>query len=139
MISARISSFAEVEKEIQRRVARVPAAVAREAGNIIRDNSAAGKDIKGERLSKYSKGYEKFRSAHGLTTEPPDLRATGQLLDNQIGRVNGMKSSIQPSASDRQIAEGNMKYRKFYPETDADILPYFEDRIVKAAEAAIEE
>lgn len=139
MISARISSFAEVEKEVLRRVARVPAAVAREAGNIIRDNSAAGKDIKGNRLSKYSKGYEKFRAANGLPSEPADLRVTGQLLDNQIGRVSGNRSSIQPSASDRQIAEGNMKHRKFYPETDADILPYFEDRIVKAAEAAIQE
>lgn len=139
MISARISDFSEIQKEIDRKVARVPAAVAREAGNIIRDNSAAGKDIKGERLSGYSKGYESFRAKHGLTTDPADLRVTGQLLDNQIGRVNGMKSSIQPSASDRQIAEGISKIRKFYPETDADILPYFEERLVKAAERALEE
>lgn len=137
MIGFRISDFAEVEAEVMRRASFVPQAVATEASRIISDNSAAGKDIKGRKFLPYSKEYKKFRSKHGLSNEPPNLRVSGHLLDLQKTRVEGMKSSVAPSATDTLIAEGlNYKYQ-FYPEQDDDILPSFNGRIVKAGEEAM--
>lgn len=137
MIRARITSFAEIEKEIARRVSLVPDALAIKAREIIRENSAKGDDIKGHKMKPYSPEYKKWRSKHGLPTEPPNLRSTGHLLDNLKTETQGMKSSVRPSAVDTIIAEGNMRRRKFFPETDSDLQQDFIKRIEAAGERAI--
>jgi len=139
MISLKISSFAEVEREIMRRVEAVPEAVATEAKKIIQDNSAAGDDIKGRKMKKYSKPYEEWRAKHGLPAEPVTLRVKGNLLDRQKVTATGMKSSLTPYPDDLQKAEGIMKDRKFYPENESDILPSFNARLAKAGEDAMSE
>ncbi len=137
MIRSRINSFAEVEKEINRLIALVPEAMATEAKQIIRDNSAAGVDIKGQKMIPYTAAYKKWRANHGLSSEPVTLSSTGHLLDNLKTETQGMKSSVRPSAVDTIIAEGNMRTRKFFPEIDSDLMPEFNNRIVKAGEKAI--
>lgn len=139
MIRARISSFAGVEREVARRVAAVPRVAASEAARIVRVNASQGNDIKGQKFKEYSPEYKKFRAKHGLPTDPVDLRRTGRLLDEPTIVTNGMQARVKPADNRRLIAEGNMKLRKFYPETDSDITLEFEKQIVTACEQAIDE
>lgn len=134
MIGVRINSLSEVEAEIKRRINSVPETAARVAKKIVIDNSAQGNDIKERKMKEYSPAYGKWRSRHGLTSAPSDLRVKGRLLDNQNVKVQGMKSSVEPSPDRKIIAEGNLRYRKFYPETDSDIIPSFEKRIIEGCE-----
>lgn len=138
MFRGSVSSFAEVQKAIDEAVKRIPLAVATEARQIIIDNSAKGDDIKGQKMIKYSEPYKKWRAKHGLTTDPVNLRKEGKLLDDTTIVSAGNKSRLKPADNRRVIAEGIMKLRKFYPETDTDITPDFIKRIEQAGEKAIE-
>ena len=142
MIRARIGSLSELEAEILRRAASVPKAVAEEGALIIRENSAAGKDIKGQKMAPYSEQYKAFRAKHGLPTEPVDLRKEGTLLDKMTTTATNAansKSSIEPAPERMIVAEAIMKSRLFYPVTDSDILPYFTDRLAIAGEKVMNE
>jgi hypothetical protein len=137
MIRVRVSSFVELEKEIQRATRNVPKAAAEGAANYIREQADAGQDVKGKKFEPYSDAYKKFRQKNGLSTDPPNLRVTGHLLDRRVTKSGDKKSSLFPSASDRLKAEGLMKKRMFYPETDSDITTDLENRVVKAGEKVI--
>lgn len=139
MIRVTINSFAEVEAELKRRALRVPGALATEAKKIIVTNSAAGVDIKGHKMVDYTLAYKKWKERHGLAGAPANLRVTDHLLDFQKIEVHGLRSSLRPSVTDTLIAEGNMRYRKFYPETDSDVTPDFLAQIALAGEAAMSE
>lgn len=137
MIRARVSGFEELEREIQRATRNVPKAAAEGAANYIREQAEAGKDVKGQTFEPYSDAYKKFRERNGLTTSPPNLRVTGHLLDRRVTKSSDKRSSLFPSTSDRLKAEGLMKKRMFYPETDSDVTTDLENRVVKAAEQSI--
>ena len=139
MLSGRISSLAEVEREVMKRVKAVPRVAASEAARIIRENADKGDDIKGQKFKEYTPEYKKFRAKHGLTTDPVNLRVTGTLLDKPTIVVNGMQARVKPPDNRRIIAEGLSNKRKFYPEQDSDFAPDFEKKIVTACEQAIDE
>lgn len=139
MISARVSSFATLEAEIQRRVKSLSAVAAVVTKKIIQDNSAKGVDFRGQKMVEYSPAYKLFRAKHGLATNPVNLRVKGNLLDKAKIVANGMKSSLEPSSDRTLIAEGNIRSRKFYPENDSDIVPSFEKALVTKLEKVISE
>ena len=137
MIRVRVPSLAELEREIQRATRNVPKAAAEGAANYMREQAEAGEDIKGKKFEPYSDAYKKFRQKNGLSTDPPNLRVTGHLLDRRVTKSSSNKSSVFPSSSDRLKAEGIMKKRMLYPETNTDVTAELESRVVKAAEQSI--
>lgn len=132
MITCRISGLKELEAELRKRARAVPKAVAIEAKQVIVDDSADSKDIRGRKQPKYSKAYAGFRSKHGLSTTP-DFRFTGHALDNQKIEVSGNTSSLRPAAEDLKKFEGNQAKRKIYPEQDTDMNKHLK-RIAAAGE-----
>jgi hypothetical protein len=110
-------------------------AMAAELKQAMVDNSKASKDIFGAPLKKYTPQYEKFRAKHGLSTTP-DLRVTGKMLDDATVGIIAGAGHVSPDAANRKKAEGNQKYRKFYPETDSDIKGALLDRLKTAGERA---
>lgn len=137
MIGVRINSLSEVEAEVRRCISSVPLAAATAARKIIQENSDKGDDIKGRKMVKYSSPYEKWRQRHGLTTNPPNLRVRGVLLYSANVKAEGMRSSLEPSPDRRIIAEGNLRYRKFYPESDADVQQAFINKIITYCEKSM--
>ena len=132
MITCRISGLKELEAELRKRARAVPKAVAIAGKEIIVEDSAASKDIRGRKQPKYSKQYANFRSRHGLSTTP-DFRFTGHALDNQKVEASGDTSSLSPAPEDLKKFEGNQAKRRIYPEQDTDMNRHLK-RIAAAGE-----
>lgn len=138
MITARIDQrdINKLIADLERKAKRVPRVLADESAVIMRENSAASKDIRGRKLAEYSAGYKKWRQAHGLSTTV-DLRVKGDLLDRPDVKANGTKSSVSPNVSDLMKANGIQPKRKLYPETEADMSKHI-PRLVRAGERAMQ-
>ena len=132
MITCRISGLKELEAELRKRARLVPKVVATEAKEIVVEDSAESKDIRGRKQPQYSKLYAGFRSRHGKSTTP-DFRFTGHALDNQKVEVSGNKSSVRPAIEDMKKFEGNQAKRRIYPDTDTDMNRHLK-RIAAAGE-----
>jgi hypothetical protein len=122
--------------ELQGRVKRVARAMANELKEAIKDNSKNSKTITGGKMRKYSPAYLKWRQKHGLSSTP-DLRVRGHLLDDAaiLGTTAG--ATLKPNSPDRLKAEGNQRYRKFYPEQESDIKGPLLKRLKSAGEKAL--